>query len=204
MHRTKQKPKARKPVVQPPAEKPRAAAKPKAAAKPQGAPSRARADSLFDSEMPATSGAPAGRLDLMSEAVLTADAAGSPLSSTGAKRWSFSRLFARKPKVRLEAEEEKWGSSLMLVGGGGLLLIVILGVVLVWAILRGDADKTFQLANDDYRAGSYAQSINAFKGYLEKYPKDSHASLARVKIGLAELRGATQTGNWPSALQGGQ
>ena len=61
-----------------------------------------------------------------------------------------------------------------------------------------------QLADDDYRAGSYAQAINKYNAYLEKYPKDSHASLARVKIGLAELREATQTGQLAGGAQGGQ
>ena len=150
--------------------------------------------------------APPRRLDLMSEAALTRRRG---RQSAGRRRppeavVAVARLFARKPKVRIEAEEEKWGSSLMLVGGGSLLLVMILGVVLVWAIIRGDADKTFQLANDDYRAGSYAQAINKYNDFLEKFPKDAHASLARVKIGLAELREATQTAQLAGGAQGGQ
>ncbi len=90
----------------------------------------------------------------------------------------------------------------MLVGGGALLLGVIAAGLIVWAINRGSAGQALGAAEEDYKAGSFAQAIHKFDYYLEKYPKDGSAGLARVHRGLAQLRQATESAgnNWPPAL----
>ncbi len=89
----------------------------------------------------------------------------------------------------------------MLVGGGSLVILLLLIGLLIWVITRGNADKSFQMANDDYRGGSYIQAIAKYKDFVEKFSSDPHVSLARVRIGLAEMREANQSGNWVSALK---
>lgn len=159
-------------------------------------------ESLLDQEMPAPTGG--GPLDgLMSDAAMTASAVGSPLDSSPSAGRGFWRFFRRKPKIK--TGEEQWGSSLMLLGGGGLLLLVILGGVLIWSLSRSSGDEMLRLADDDYRNGSYSQAINKYDKYLEKFPNHAGASVARVRIGLAQLRQATSSGsNWPAALKTAQ
>jgi outer membrane protein assembly factor BamB len=193
---------------------PRAAVKPaahKAAATQPAARQQApgpvtKTGSLLHQAIPASpesaGGAAAGRLDLLSAATLTGAADRSVAAPLSARGKGLLRWFARKPKVRRETEEEKWGGPLMLVGGGGLLFLVIALCFLVYANLRGKAEAMLKLADDDYRAGSYSQAINKYETFLQSYPKREGSSLARVRIGLAELRQATQNGgNWPAALQ---
>ena len=87
----------------------------------------------------------------------------------------------------------------MLMGGGGLALLMILCVFLVYALTHTSAEKRLEPADDDYRAGSYAQAIDKYKAFLENYPSAPQASLVRVRIGLAKLRQATPTGGNLSA-----
>ena len=137
--------------------------------------------------------------DILSDASLADAATAGPLAPVSSKGWRFWRAFFRKSRIRKESDQ--WGSPLMLVGGGTLLVLVILGGALAWSLMRSSGDEMLQLANDDYRAGSYAQAIHKYQAYLEKFPKHSGASVARVRIGLAQLRQATQgAANWPIAL----
>jgi len=162
--------------------------------------------SLWDEELPPLAGGPSGGMGpldgLLAGGALDAGAmaGGSPLVPVAPRKKGPLRFFSRKKKPAKKKED--WGSSLMLIGGGGLLLLVILGGVLLWALTRGGGDEMFRLANEDYKAGSYAQAIHKYGLYLESYPRHSGASVARVRIGLAKLRQATaDKGNWPAALQ---
>lgn len=85
----------------------------------------------------------------------------------------------------------------MLLGGGTLLVLAILCAAFLWSIFKTNSEKTFKLADDDYHAGSYAQAINKYREFVKNFPKDDSASLAKVRIGLAQLRELTQQGsNW--------
>ena len=161
----------------------------------------AKTGPLLDEEMSSPGGLSDRPLnDLLPDASLAAAATTDPLTPVFSKGWRFWRAFFRKPRIRKDSEQ--WGSPLMLVGGGALLALVILGGALVWSLMRGSGDEMLQLANDDYRAGSYAQAIHKYQTYLEKFPNHSGASVARVRIGLAQLRRATQdAAHWPMALR---
>ncbi len=90
----------------------------------------------------------------------------------------------------------------MLVGGGGLLVLVMLIAFLVYIMNHTSSDTMLKQADDDYRAGSYAQAIAKYNRFLENYPKLPQASLARVRIGLSKLRQATEgTANWSGAVR---
>jgi outer membrane protein assembly factor BamB len=165
--------------------------------------------SLLEEEMPAVAvpaaapvlGSP---LDgLMADSALAAAATGGPLSAASAssgRRGLFARIFRRK-KPQIQTETEKWGSSLMLFGGGALIILLLLGGALLWAMTRSSGDELLAAADADYRSGSYAQAIHKYEAFLEKFSKHNAVSVARVKIGLAQLRQAMGSGNYPNALQ---
>lgn len=165
-------------------------------------------NSLLDEEMPSQDAsledAGMGPLDgLMSDAAMASAATGGVLTtaSSKGKGKGFRWLFSRKPK-KIQAESEQWGSPLMLLGGGALLLFVILLVALLYSLFKTSGDEMLEMATDDYRAGSYAQAIHKYENFLEKCPKHAGVSLARVRIGLAKMRQATQTSSdWPEALR---
>jgi outer membrane protein assembly factor BamB/TolA-binding protein len=160
------------------------------------------AGSLFDDETPSQG---MGSLDgIMADNAVSGSVAGGPLSSsTSARsgRKSFWSLFSRKPKGRKKTDEEKWGGGLMLVGGGGLIVLLLVCGLLLYASFSSSADKRFKAANDEYDNGSYNQAITKFRSFLEQFPTEKRASLARVRIGLSSMRQATSGSNMSSALE---
>lgn len=191
---------AEKPVAEPKAEQP---AEPKPAPVEELSPA---ADSLLDQEMPSAPSAPSGGpLDgLMSDAAMTASAgSASPLdSSSSRKRGLFGFLRRGKPKVK--TGEEQWGSSLMLLGGGGLLVLLIVLVALWYSLSKNSGDEALELADKAYRDGSYSRSVDQYKQFVERFPKHAGVSVARVRIGLAQLRLKTTAANWDDAFKESQ
>lgn len=87
----------------------------------------------------------------------------------------------------------KWDSPLMLIGGGSLLLMLIVGVVLWFTLSRQSGDEILKQAEDDYRAGAYAQAIFKYERFIESYPKHARTSYARVQRATARLRQTIET-----------
>jgi outer membrane protein assembly factor BamB len=166
-----------------------------------------RAHSPRGDEASSLAGASAGGpIDLMSDAATAGAAVGGPLHATASGgRSLWGQLFARQPKGKRgkRSEEEKWGSSLMLVGGGGLMVLILVVVFLVYILNYGSAEKALAAADAEYSNGAYAQAIVKYNLFLEKFSSYAkEASLARVRIGLAQLRQATSTGaNWVTAVE---
>ncbi len=160
--------------------------------------------SLLDEELGLSDGnLGGGPLDnLLADTALDASltAEGSPLMPVATKRRGLRGLFSGKKVPRKKTNV--WDSPLLLVGGGTLLGLMILGLILLWALTRQSGDEMLQLAQSDYRAGSYTQAIYKYNLYLEKFPRHDGASLARVRRGLAQLRQAAEgSGNWPKSLE---
>ncbi len=105
---------------------------------------------------------------------------------------------ARPPKKH---RTSKWESPLMLIGGGALLLLAMLMAFLIFVLTRGDATEMFQLAEDDYNAGSYSQAIERYDRFLAKFPRDEKAGLARVRSVVATLHLKVDGKNWVEALE---
>lgn len=193
----------KKPAAKPaekPAEKPKAEQSVERKPVAPSGPPAAAPDSLLDQEMPAApTAAVGGPLDgLMSEAAMVAGDSTGPLDSSSSRRRGLFRFFRRdKPKVK--TGEEQWGSSLMLLGGGGLLLLIIVGGALWYSLSRNSGDEMLQQADDDYRGGSYSQAIAKYDKFLEQFPNHERASVARVRIGLAQLRQKTDSKRWEEA-----
>lgn len=117
-----------------------------------------------------------------------------------ARMLSFGRRGPRRRK-RNDPGTSVWDTKLMLVGGGMLLTILIAGVVLWWVLSRESGDKVIGMANEDYAGGLYAQAINKYDQFLNRFPNHDKVSFAKVRKGLAQMRQSNGTGNWPRALQ---
>lgn len=111
------------------------------------------------------------------------------MQTLGLKKKNAPAAGSRSGKKKAQAAQENpWDSKLMLLGGGALLLMIILGGALLWNLLRKSADELFYLAEDDYKKASFTQAIEKYNTFLERYPKDTNSSLARVHLGLAHMR----------------
>lgn len=160
--------------------------------------------SLLDEELHPSPAGPAGEVGpldgLMAESDLSAAAAGGPLAAAPPRK-GLRGLLGRPKRVGEKANV--WDSSLLLIGGGALLALLILGLVLIWALSGQTGDQALQQADEDYRAGKYAQAIHKYEQYLRKFPNHSDVSIARVNRGLAKLRQKTGRGttDWATALQ---
>jgi outer membrane protein assembly factor BamB/TolA-binding protein len=118
-----------------------------------------------------------------------------------APRRKFWEFFKRKPRGKKKSDEEKWGGGLMVMGGGALVIFLLIIGVLLYAMRYAGKDKLFNAADGFYRGGSYVQAIQAYAKFVEDFPSDDRASLARVRMGLSKLWQATPNGaNWPAAL----
>jgi outer membrane protein assembly factor BamB len=107
------------------------------------------------------------------------------------------RQFFRRKKTK----GQPWDSSLMLIGGGGLLLLILAGGALYFVLTVGSGDEVFQLAQDDYKSQLYTQAIVKYDRFINRFPRHNKVSLARVRGGLAHMRGDVESGNWDSALR---
>lgn len=114
--------------------------------------------------------------------------------TVGRKRGRFMpgirlRLPGRaKSSVAKKKAQNPWDSPLMLVGGGALILLLLIAVTVTYLIRRGGGDKLFELAEEDYRNGSYTQAIHKYDQFLERYPSHQGADHAYVFRALARLR----------------
>ncbi len=91
------------------------------------------------------------------------------------------------PVQRKLQPTSQWDSKLLLIGGASLGVLLVIGAFLFMSLTRGSADEMFAAASEDYRAGSYSQAIKRYDRYLDAYPNDKNASLARVRTNMARL-----------------
>lgn len=110
----------------------------------------------------------------------------------------FGDLFPRSSKPK----KNRWDSPLILLGGGALILLVAAGVGFFALFYSETADEIFNAGMDAYSSQSYGLAIKNFERFAEKFPNHEKASLARVRVGMAELRQLTdgRTSDWQPAL----
>ena len=87
-----------------------------------------------------------------------------------------------------------WDSPLLLIGGGTLIGLLLLGAVLLYVMKRQTGDQALEQAEQDYKAGAFAQSIYKFDQYLEKFPKHGSVSSARASRLGRDVRGERSPG----------
>ncbi|HZN32915.1 MAG TPA: PQQ-binding-like beta-propeller repeat protein, partial [Pirellulaceae bacterium] len=140
----------------------------------------------------APAAAPAGVAEL-DEGLMPLDA----MESTGAEQ-SAGPL----APVGKKAKKNVWDSPLILVGGGLLGVLMIAFLALLYALTRGTAAEAFNKVEEEYKSGNYGVAIEGYQRFLDQYSSNPNASLARVRLGLAQLHQVTDDGRNPGlALQ---
>lgn len=132
-----------------------------------------------------------------------------PLGSVGALGAGDPLGIAQQPAApqkqqprRLKEKKNPWESKLIYLGGTGLVVMLGLGVLLWFSLSTGTAEEMFKKAEDSYQSESYSESIDHYQNFVETYPDDENASLARVRIALAKLRIAVKGANdWTKPLE---
>lgn len=95
----------------------------------------------------------------------------------------------------------RWESKWMIVGPTLVLLLAGTAVGLWFVLTRTSAEKMFEAGEAAYRNQSYAASIGEYEKFLKSYPRDPKATLAKVRIGIATIRGYTESSQWQKALE---
>jgi len=175
---------------------PPAAATPPAAGESVPSPSTTTGSAPIPAEsLPAAVGAESIE-DLLSDASLGGDDQDTVFQRDLGHGRSMWRPFRRQPAVRKIPKRQRrseWDSPLLLVGGGALVLLVLLGGTVYYLIERGGGDKLREAADAAYQSGAYAQAIDKYDQFLERFPHHTSASQGRVRRGLAKLRLVLQT-----------
>lgn len=128
-----------------------------------------------------------------------------PLGEEAAAEPAEAEEDPKRPKkgkhVKQEAARRPWESPLILIGSGSLVALLFLSAVLYFVLTRGNAADMFQSAEEAYASGSYSTAKNLYSDYVTQFPRDENSSLARVKMGLAELRISSSGSNKEKALE---
>lgn len=90
-----------------------------------------------------------------------------------------------------------WDSPLLLIGGGTLGLVLVAFGLLYYALTRGTAAELLAKADEEYKSGSYTSAMDAYQRFLKKYSSDPNVSYVRVRLGMAQLRQASEEGRNP-------
>lgn len=131
-------------------------------------------------------------------------AAAAPSSTVGRKKSGLAGLLGRfggsssGPK---KFRANRWDSPLMLVGGGALILLIFAGLGLYFFLTRGTGDDAFSAATEQYRAQAYSQAAGMYRSFIDDFADHPQVSLARVRIGMAEIWELVERQRWEEALE---
>lgn len=93
-----------------------------------------------------------------------------------------------------------WDSPLILVGGGVLVVLILAGGLIAFILTRSSGDDLLKAAEQDYSAGAYGQAMAKYEDFLTHHGNHPQASLARVRLVLADLRQTVARQDWEAAL----
>lgn len=136
-------------------------------------------------EQPALVPLPAGGLD---------DIFASPLDDPLLSSATDPGQSLLRPPAKKLKQANPWDSPLIYFGGAGLAVLVFAFVVLYISLSRGTANEAFQQAEEDFKSLAYSQAIAKYEKFLSRFGEDANASLARVRIGVAQIRLAVDEG----------
>jgi outer membrane protein assembly factor BamB len=109
----------------------------------------------------------------------------------------------QKTKARPVKQKPKnpWENPVfLLMGGGGLLLLFVVFGLLYFALFRTPIAELLTRAHQDYEKGSFGAAKENYEQFLSRTdPKSADASLARVRLGMIELRQSAGEGRNPKA-----
>lgn len=125
-------------------------------------------------------------------------------SERGEKQSSVSRL-----RTRLGSQASRPGGEEILQAKSlWIKSFVIFGLIIaiftLWfTIFRTQAEDAFQASMKLMDEGKYAQAIDAWDQFLDKFPKDSRARDARIELGKAHIERNTVGGSpdWKTGLE---
>ncbi|HUE74425.1 MAG TPA: PQQ-binding-like beta-propeller repeat protein, partial [Pirellulaceae bacterium] len=108
----------------------------------------------------------------------------------------------RSTKARTPARprgENPWKNpTYLLLGGGGLLVMFVVFSLLLWFLVRTPVAELFSAAAEDYESGSLGGAKEKYTEFLKRTdPKSDDAGLARVRLGMIDLRQASAEGRNP-------
>ena len=154
---------------------------------------------------PASSGAPAPPRPLRQPAAPASTAALQPIDPV-----NLDPLHApagpltpdaekRKTRAAKAVKQDPWKNPTYLLLGGGLFLALIVSFSFLYlALTRTPVAELFAGAEQDYSSGSLGAAREKYEAFLKKTdPESSDASLARVRLGMIDLRQASGEGRNP-------
>lgn len=99
------------------------------------------------------------------------------------------------PTERKKRKPEKnvWDSFWIYGVAGLVLLLLAVGWFLVWVLGTESADEFIAKGNEAYESGNYSASLEVYSDFLEHYPGDKNASMAKVRVGIAKIAQARQS-----------
>ena len=105
----------------------------------------------------------------------------------------------RKTRKVAQPKKNPWSSPTFLLLGFGLLFsMAVAFFLLYYALFRTPIAELFNKAGEDYDAGSLGAAKEKYEEYLSRHGEEGDdASLARVRLGMIDLRQASNEGKSP-------
>lgn len=101
-----------------------------------------------------------------------------------------------------KSKGNEFDSPLILLGFGGLVVLVLVGLGLFYLLNTETGDERLRSAQEAYEAGSFSQAISEFETYVVDFPTHAGWSSAKVRLAIAKLRQAVDTGrNYAKGLE---
>ena len=121
-----------------------------------------------------------------------------PLQAPSATPVKVDQKGARTRTARPKGESPWKNPTYLLLGGGVLLVMIVAFALLYWNLVRTPIAELFNAADKDYQSGSLGGAKEKYTEFLKRTdPKGEDASLARVRLGMIDLRQASAEGRNP-------
>jgi outer membrane protein assembly factor BamB len=121
-----------------------------------------------------------------------------PLQAPSGMPTSADQRSSRARPARPRGENPWKNPTYLLLGGGGLLVMIIVFSLLYWNLVRTPVAELFHAAGEDYDSGSLGGAKEKYTEFLKRTdPKSGDAGLARVRLGMIDLRQSSAEGRNP-------
>jgi outer membrane protein assembly factor BamB len=98
-------------------------------------------------------------------------------------------------------KKDQWATKWLYIGFG-ILGTLLIGTGVLWIVNSGQsAEDMYAAAMDSFNKPSYADAVKKFEEFLERFPDNKEAPMARAKRVHAIVRGTYNLKNYPEVLQ---